>query len=163
MMPGGPDVVFHMTEEPVDVPAEGTVEYRYYVVDTNFKEDKWVKVAECMPDNRGVVHHMIVFLKPPGMGLFGGNRQAGDNPAEKPGEGDAAKADAKPQASARTPPARPARAKSPSQARPPTRASAAVAGGGVAGEAAATRPRSASCAASRRARGPTSCPTAWPS
>ena len=66
MMPGGPDVVFHMTEEPVDVPAEGTVDYRYYVVDTGFTEDKWVKVAECMPDNRGVVHHMIVFMKPPG-------------------------------------------------------------------------------------------------
>jgi peroxiredoxin/mono/diheme cytochrome c family protein len=72
MMPGGPDKVFYMTEQPVDVPAEGTVEYRYYVVDTGFTEDKWVKVAECMPDNRGVVHHMIVFLKPPGMGLFGG-------------------------------------------------------------------------------------------
>ncbi len=65
MMPGGPDAVFYMTDEPVDVPAEGTVEYRYYVVDPGFKEDKWVQVAECMPDNRGVVHHMIVFLKPP--------------------------------------------------------------------------------------------------
>ncbi|REK06777.1 MAG: hypothetical protein DWQ37_22295 [Planctomycetota bacterium] len=65
MMPGGPDVVFHIAEEPVDVPAEGTVDYRYYVVDPGFKEDKWVNVAECMPDNRGVVHHMIVFLRPP--------------------------------------------------------------------------------------------------
>ena len=65
MTPGGPDAVFYMSEEPVDVPAEGTVEYRYYIVDPGFKEDKWVQVAECMPDNRGVVHHMIVFLKPP--------------------------------------------------------------------------------------------------
>ncbi len=82
MMPGGPDVVFRMTEEPVDVPADGTVDYRYYVVDTGFTEDKWVKVAECLPDNRGVVHHMIVFMKPPGMGLFGGGggrRGSGDN------------------------------------------------------------------------------------
>jgi mono/diheme cytochrome c family protein len=71
MMPGGPDVVFHMTDEPVDVPAEGTVEYRYYVVDTGFTEDKWVQVAECLPDNRAVVHHIIVFMKPPGGGLFG--------------------------------------------------------------------------------------------
>jgi peroxiredoxin/mono/diheme cytochrome c family protein len=77
MIPGGPDAVFHITDEPVDVPAEGTVEYRYYVVDTGFKEDKWVKVAEALPDNRGVVHHIIVFMKPPGRALFGsgGGRQ----------------------------------------------------------------------------------------
>ncbi len=57
----------------MEVQAEGTVDYRYYVVDTGFTEDKWVQVAECMPDNRGVVHHMIVFLKPPGnFGPFGG-------------------------------------------------------------------------------------------
>jgi peroxiredoxin/mono/diheme cytochrome c family protein len=80
---GGPDKVIYMTEEPVDVPAEGTVEYRYYVADTGFTEDKWVKVSECMPGNRAVVHHMIVFMKPPG-GDFGagrgrGNRSADDN------------------------------------------------------------------------------------
>ena len=79
MMPGGPDVVFHMTEEPVDVPAEGTVDYRYYVVDTGFTEDKWVKVAECMPDNRGVVHHMIVFMKPPSTGLFSDGSRDGES------------------------------------------------------------------------------------
>ncbi len=64
MMPGGPDQVFYMTDEPVDVPAEGTVDYRYYQVETKFEEDKWVKVAECMPGNRAVVHHMIVFMRP---------------------------------------------------------------------------------------------------
>ncbi|HEX3726068.1 MAG TPA: redoxin domain-containing protein [Pirellulales bacterium] len=90
MMPGGPDAVFKMTEEAVDVPAEGTVDYRYYVVDTGFKEDKWVKVAECLPDNRGVVHHMIVFLKPPGTGLFGdgGRSNGGQGAAGKPEAGD---------------------------------------------------------------------------
>jgi peroxiredoxin len=91
MTPGGPDAVFHMTEEPVDVPAEGTVEYRYYVVDTGFTEDKWVQVGECMPDNRAVVHHMIVFMKPPGMGLFGDGggrrgRAATDRKEQKPNE-----------------------------------------------------------------------------
>ncbi len=68
MMPGEPDAVFYMSDEPVDVPAEGTVDYRYYIVDPGFKEDKWVQVAECMPGNRGVVHHIIVFLKPPAKG-----------------------------------------------------------------------------------------------
>jgi peroxiredoxin/mono/diheme cytochrome c family protein len=80
-IPGGPDAVFYMSDEPVDVPAEGTVAYRYYVVDTGFTEDKWVKVAECMPDNRGVVHHIIVFLKPPGGGLFGGGQRGGQSTA----------------------------------------------------------------------------------
>ncbi len=65
MMPGKPDAVFYIADEPVDVPAEGTVEYRYYTTKTGFTEDKWVKVAECMPGNRAVVHHIIVFLKPP--------------------------------------------------------------------------------------------------
>ncbi len=65
MMPGGPDLVVHMADQPFDVPAEGTVEYKYFTVDPGFKEDKWVKVAECMPDNRAVVHHIIVFVKPP--------------------------------------------------------------------------------------------------
>jgi peroxiredoxin/mono/diheme cytochrome c family protein len=86
MMPGGPDVVFYMTEEPVDVPAEGTVDYRYYVVDTNFKEDKWVQVAECLPDNRGVVHHMIVFLKPPSAGLFSDSGRGRGDGEDKQGK-----------------------------------------------------------------------------
>lgn len=71
MTPGGPDKIFYMTEEPVDVKAEGTEPYRYYTVDTDFDEDKWVQVAECMPGNRGVVHHMIVFMRPGDAGLMG--------------------------------------------------------------------------------------------
>jgi peroxiredoxin/mono/diheme cytochrome c family protein len=73
MIPGGPDVVIKMADEPVDIPAEGTVAYRYYTVDPGFKEDKWVKVCEARPDNRGVVHHIIVFLRPPS-GFLLGNR-----------------------------------------------------------------------------------------
>jgi peroxiredoxin len=86
MIPGGPDAIFKMTDEPVDVPAEGTVAYRYYTVDPGFKEDKWVKVAECLPDNRGVVHHMIVFLRPP-RGFFLGNRGRGAADEDSDAEG----------------------------------------------------------------------------
>ncbi len=86
MMPGGPDAVFYMSEEPVDVPAEGTVAYRYYTVDTGFTEDKWVKVAECMPGNRAVVHHMIVFMRPPqSEGLGGGQESFGQLTGFAPG------------------------------------------------------------------------------
>ena len=65
MMPYEPDMIIPMADEAFDVPAEGTVEYKYFAVDPGFTEDKWVKVAECLPDNREVVHHIIVFIKPP--------------------------------------------------------------------------------------------------
>jgi len=60
-----PDAVVYMTKEPVDVKAEGVEPYRYYVADPGFKEDKWVKSAQCLPGNPGVVHHIIVFLAAP--------------------------------------------------------------------------------------------------
>jgi peroxiredoxin len=60
-----PDEVHYMTEEPVDVPAEGVVEYKYYTVDPGWTEDKWIKASESRPDNRAVVHHIIVFAVPP--------------------------------------------------------------------------------------------------
>lgn len=57
---GKPDLIVHMSEEPFQVPATGEVRYQYFMVDTGFKEDKWVKAAECRPGNRAVVHHIIV-------------------------------------------------------------------------------------------------------
>jgi peroxiredoxin len=65
-LPREPDQVFYMSEKPVDVKAEGVESYRHYTIDPGFTEDKWVKLAECMPGNRAVVHHIIVFIKPPG-------------------------------------------------------------------------------------------------
>jgi peroxiredoxin len=55
-----------MSDEAFQVPAEGTVNYKYYVVDPGFKEDKWVQAAECKAGNRSVVHHIILFYRPPG-------------------------------------------------------------------------------------------------
>lgn len=60
-----PDQVIYMTEEPVDVKAEGVEDYRYYVVDPGFTEDRWVKNAEVMPGNRAIVHHIIVYIQSP--------------------------------------------------------------------------------------------------
>lgn len=64
-MPNGPDEIFYMTEEPVLVKAEGTEPYRYFTVDPGFTEDKWVTLAEAMPGNPAVVHHIIAFVRPP--------------------------------------------------------------------------------------------------
>lgn len=65
LMPQAPDVVYAMREEPFDVPADGVVDYQYFSVDTGFTEDKWITMAEALPGNRGVVHHIIAFVSPP--------------------------------------------------------------------------------------------------
>ena len=62
-MPQEPEQVIYMSDEPVEIKAEGIEDYRYYVVDPGFTEDKWVKIAECMPGNRAVVHHIIAYIK----------------------------------------------------------------------------------------------------
>jgi peroxiredoxin len=60
-----PDQVIYMRDEPFTVPADGVVDYQYFVVDPHFTEDKWVQAAEARPGNRSVVHHMIAFVQPP--------------------------------------------------------------------------------------------------
>ncbi len=64
-LPQSPDLVVPMREKPFIVPAEGTVDYQYFVVDPGFESEQWVSAAEVIPGNRGVVHHCIVFLRPP--------------------------------------------------------------------------------------------------
>ena len=45
--------------------SEGTVEYQRFNIDPGWKEDKWIKHIECRPGNPSVVHHIIVYLRPP--------------------------------------------------------------------------------------------------
>ncbi|MCC7421302.1 MAG: redoxin domain-containing protein [Planctomycetaceae bacterium] len=60
---GPPDVVLSMNEA-FNVPAEGTVDYKYFTVDTGFTEDKWIRAAEVQPGARNVVHHVLVLIRP---------------------------------------------------------------------------------------------------
>jgi hypothetical protein len=72
---GKPDVVLTMTEA-FAVPAEmprGGVPYKYFPVETNFPEDRWVVRAEAKAGAAEVVHHIIVFVVPPGQRFFPGN------------------------------------------------------------------------------------------
>jgi peroxiredoxin len=62
-----PDELVYMADEPYDVPASGTIEYQHFVVDPGWTEDKWVQAIECVPGNPAVVHHIIVYLVPPGV------------------------------------------------------------------------------------------------
>ena len=59
---GKPDVVFEMTEA-YSLPAEGTIQYEYFYIPTNFTEPKWVKSIEVRPGNREVVHHVLVYYR----------------------------------------------------------------------------------------------------
>ena len=58
---GKPDIVFTMPEE-CEVPAEGTVPYRHFTIETGFKEDRWVTVAEARPGTAAVVHHVVIYI-----------------------------------------------------------------------------------------------------
>jgi peroxiredoxin len=84
-----PDYVFELPKE-VKVPATGTVEYRYYSVKTNLKEDIWIQAAEARPGNPAVVHHIIVFCRNPkeddddGEGFGGGQHVCGTAPGDPP-------------------------------------------------------------------------------
>jgi len=64
-LPRDPDFTIAMRSRPFTVPATGTVQYQYFVCDPGFKEDVWVQAAEVIPGNRAVVHHALVFIRPP--------------------------------------------------------------------------------------------------
>lgn len=64
-LPQEPDLVIPMSATPFSVPAEGVVDYQYFVVNPEFKTDRWISAVEVRPGNRAVVHHSIVFIRPP--------------------------------------------------------------------------------------------------
>lgn len=57
-----PDQTFFMRETPFDVPAEGVVDYKHFVVETGWTEDKYIQAAEARPGNPAVVHHILVYI-----------------------------------------------------------------------------------------------------
>ena len=62
---GKPDVVFQTPKE-FEVPAKGTVRYKYFMTKTGYTEDKFIQAAEIRPGNRAVVHHIIVLYREAG-------------------------------------------------------------------------------------------------
>lgn len=69
---GQPDHILPMRDRPFIVPKQGVVEYQYFVVDPGFEEDCWIKAAQVLPGQRDVVHHAIVFVRPPDGSNFEG-------------------------------------------------------------------------------------------
>jgi len=60
-----PDLVLPMGKQPFQVSADEFVEYQYYVVDPGFEKETWITDAQVLPGNRSVVHHCILFVRPP--------------------------------------------------------------------------------------------------
>src|SRR5262249_23551383 len=60
-----PDLVIRLPEE-VKIPAGRTMPYKNFVVDPKLKQDVWVRASQVRPGNRSVVHHLVVFVVPPG-------------------------------------------------------------------------------------------------
>ncbi len=60
-----PDMVIEMPK-PFELPARGTINYKYVLVKGNFTDDMWVTSAEMRPGNPKVLHHGKVWVRPPG-------------------------------------------------------------------------------------------------
>ncbi|MEP7354815.1 MAG: cytochrome c [Acidobacteriota bacterium] len=60
-----PDLVIEMPKA-FQLPAKGTINYKYIRVKTNFDHDMWVTAAEMRPGNPQVLHHGKVWVLPPG-------------------------------------------------------------------------------------------------
>jgi hypothetical protein len=61
---GKPDAIFALRED-YPIAASGTIDYKYFEVPTNFTEDKWIQAFEVKPGEPAVVHHVIVYARPP--------------------------------------------------------------------------------------------------
>ncbi len=59
---GKPDAILEMQED-YPIPAEGTIDYAWFYIPTNFTEAKWVQAIEMRPGNPGVVHHLLVYYR----------------------------------------------------------------------------------------------------
>jgi thiol-disulfide isomerase/thioredoxin len=68
---GKPDMIIEMPEE-YQVPADGVVPYKSWMIETKFTEDKWVRIAEGRPGAPGVVHHAVVYIIKKGGGVADG-------------------------------------------------------------------------------------------
>jgi hypothetical protein len=60
---GKPDAIYSMTED-FNIPATGTIEYKYIRIPVNLPEDRWYTAVEIKPTARANVHHIIAYTEP---------------------------------------------------------------------------------------------------
>jgi peroxiredoxin len=76
---GKPEVIFSM-KDAYDVQATAPktgIPYQYFEIESGFTEDRWVQRAEAKGGAAAVVHHIVVFIVPPGLDF---NPQQGNAP-----------------------------------------------------------------------------------
>jgi len=61
---GEPDLVARFPE-PMPIQATGVMRYQHVEVDLDLSEDKWVERIEIRPSAPQVVHHVLLFVRPP--------------------------------------------------------------------------------------------------
>ncbi len=74
---GKPDAVYTIPK-PIAVAAEGVMPYQKTTIETELTEDQWVTAVEIQPTAKAVVHHVLVFARPPGQRGRGGSDSSGD-------------------------------------------------------------------------------------
>ncbi len=65
---GQPDVILDMGKD-FEVPATGSVPYQYFMVKTDFGEDKYIQAMEARAGNLDVVHHIVMYVRNPKDGV----------------------------------------------------------------------------------------------
>ena len=73
-----PEQVLYMSDKPFDVPATGVVDYKMFVADPGWTEDKWISAIEPRPGNPAIVHHILIFVLPPDGGMTSGLGEGND-------------------------------------------------------------------------------------
>ncbi|WP_165225725.1 redoxin domain-containing protein [Aquisphaera insulae] len=61
-----PDLVLEMSRE-VTIPAEGSMPYELVEIHPKLDHDVWIRASQVRPGNTAVVHHVVVFVLPPGV------------------------------------------------------------------------------------------------
>ncbi|MFO0944641.1 MAG: redoxin domain-containing protein [Planctomycetota bacterium] len=75
-LPRNPDLILDVQQVPFEVPAEGVVDYKQFIVDPGFTEDKWITASQILPGAPEVVHHVLCFVMSPNQsqrGFLDGN------------------------------------------------------------------------------------------
>ena len=81
-----PDAVFEMTSD-FDIPAQAAIDYMHIVLPTGFTEDQWIQMVEVRPSNRAAVHHVVVYIRPPGSRWLDHAKPGIPAPANRAGAG----------------------------------------------------------------------------
>lgn len=81
-----PDAVFEMASG-FDIPAKAAIDYMHIVLPTGFTEDKWIQAVEVRPSDRAAVHHVVVYIRPPGSRWLDHAKPGIPAPANRAGAG----------------------------------------------------------------------------